>query len=40
VWGGLGPAGPGGPQPYCQAGEGICTHYTRDPAGVGECQPP
>ena len=20
--------------------EGICTHYTRDPPGVGECQPP
>ena len=31
---------PGGGSPYCQAGEGICTHYARDPAGVGECQPP
>jgi hypothetical protein len=31
---------PGGGVPYCQANEGICTHYTRDPAGVGECQPP
>jgi hypothetical protein len=31
---------PGGAAPYCQANEGICTHYTRDPAGVGECQPP
>jgi hypothetical protein len=30
----------GGGAPYCQANEGICTHYTRDPAGVGECQPP
>ena len=30
----------GGGDPYCQAGEGICTHYTRDPAGVGECSPP
>jgi hypothetical protein len=31
---------PGGGSPYCQPNEGICTHYTRDPAGVGECQPP
>jgi hypothetical protein len=31
---------PGGGAPYCQAGEGLCTHYTRDPPGVGECQPP
>jgi hypothetical protein len=30
----------GGAEPYCQASEGICTHYWRDPAGVGECQPP
>jgi hypothetical protein len=30
----------GGGAPYCQPNEGICTHYTRDPAGVGECQPP
>ncbi len=31
---------PGGGAPYCQVGEGICTHYNRDPQGVGECQPP
>jgi hypothetical protein len=31
---------PGGGFPYCQPGEGICTHYNRDPVGVGECQPP
>ncbi len=30
----------GGGAPYCQSNEGICTHYTRDPPGVGECQPP
>ncbi len=30
----------GGAAPYCAANEGTCTHYTRDPAGVGECQPP
>jgi hypothetical protein len=30
----------GGGDPYCQPGEGICTHFTRDPPGVGECQPP
>ncbi len=30
----------GGAAPYCGADEGYCTHYTRDPAGVGECQPP
>lgn len=30
----------GGGPPYCQSNEGICTHYTRDPAGVGECSPP
>ncbi len=30
----------GGAAPYCQPNEGYCTHYTRDPAGVGECQPP
>jgi hypothetical protein len=30
----------GGGSPYCAASEGICTHYNRDPAGVGECQPP
>jgi hypothetical protein len=27
----------GGAPPYCQEGEGICTHKNRDPAGVGEC---
>jgi hypothetical protein len=31
---------PGGGYPYCQPGEGLCTHYNRDPPGVGECQPP
>jgi hypothetical protein len=30
----------GGGDPYCPADEGICTHYTRDPVGVGECQAP
>lgn len=29
----------GGGDPYCQSGEGICTHYNRDPSGVGECAP-
>lgn len=29
----------GGGEPYCQEGEGICVHYNRDPAGVGECTP-
>ena len=29
----------GGGEPYCQSGEGICVHYTRDPSGVGECTP-
>lgn len=29
----------GGGDPYCQAGEGICVHYNRDPPGVGECTP-
>ena len=29
----------GGGDPYCQEGEGICVHYNRDPAGVGECTP-
>jgi hypothetical protein len=28
---------PGGGEPYCPDSEGICTHYTRDPDGVGEC---
>lgn len=27
----------GGAPPYCQEGEGVCVHHTRDPAGVGEC---
>jgi len=30
----------GGAAPYCQADEGYCTHYPRDPVGVGECLPP
>jgi hypothetical protein len=30
----------GGGSPYCASDEGICTHFARDPAGVGECQPP
>jgi hypothetical protein len=30
----------GGGAPYCQNNEGACTHFTRDPPGVGECQPP
>jgi hypothetical protein len=29
----------GGGEPSCKDGEGICTHYTRDPSGVGECTP-
>lgn len=29
----------GGGEPSCQAGEGICVHFNRDPAGVGECTP-
>lgn len=29
----------GGGEPYCQSGEGVCTHFTRDPSGVGECTP-
>jgi hypothetical protein len=29
----------GGGEPFCPPGEGTCTHYTRDPAGVGECTP-
>jgi hypothetical protein len=31
---------PGGAQPYCQPNEGVCTHYTHDPPGVGECKVP
>ena len=26
-------------EPACAAGQGTCVHYTRDPAGVGECTP-
>src|SRR5689334_18484213 len=26
-------------EPGCQAGEGVCVHFTRDPPGVGECTP-
>jgi hypothetical protein len=29
----------GGGEPYCQAGEGRCVHFDRDPPGVGECTP-
>jgi hypothetical protein len=29
----------GGGEPACPASEGICVHYNRDPAGVGECTP-
>ncbi len=29
----------GGAEPFCQSGEGICVHYNRDPASVGECTP-
>lgn len=29
----------GGGVPFCQAGEGACVHFTRDPDGVGECTP-
>ena len=29
----------GGGDPFCQTGEGICVHFDRDPAGVGECTP-
>jgi hypothetical protein len=29
----------GGGEPSCKPGEGICIHYNRDPAGVGECTP-
>jgi hypothetical protein len=29
----------GGAPPYCQDGEGVCVHFTRDPSGVGECTP-
>lgn len=27
----------GGGEPACPASEGVCIHYKRDPAGVGEC---
>ncbi len=30
----------GGGEPSCPSSEGICVHYNRDPAGVGECTPP
>ena len=30
---------PGGGEPSCPASEGICVHFNRDPAGVGECTP-
>ena len=28
-----------GAGPACPLGQGICTHYARDPVGVGECTP-
>ena len=28
-----------GGEPSCPPGEGICVHFARDPAGVGECTP-
>lgn len=28
-----------GGAPFCPSSEGICVHYNRDPAGVGECTP-
>lgn len=30
---------PGGGEPSCPAVEGVCVHFNRDPAGVGECTP-
>src|SRR4029079_14246227 len=27
----------GGGDPSCQAGEGVCVHFNRDPPSVGEC---
>ena len=30
---------PGGGEPSCPATEGVCVHFNRDPAGVGECTP-
>jgi hypothetical protein len=29
----------GGGTPACSASEGVCVHFNRDPAGVGECTP-
>jgi hypothetical protein len=29
----------GGGEPSCPAVEGVCVHFNRDPAGVGECTP-
>jgi hypothetical protein len=29
----------GGGEPSCPAEEGVCVHFNRDPAGVGECTP-
>ncbi len=26
-------------QPACPASEGVCVHFVRDPAGIGECTP-
>lgn len=30
-------AAEGGGEPSCPPSEGVCVHYARDPAGVGEC---
>jgi hypothetical protein len=32
-------AAEGAPEPACPADGGVCVHYARDPAGVGECTP-
>ncbi len=29
----------GGGEPSCPLAEGVCVHFVRDPAGVGECTP-
>jgi hypothetical protein len=32
-------AAEGAPEPSCPPDGGVCVHYNRDPAGVGECTP-
>jgi hypothetical protein len=32
-------ASPGGGEPSCPPAEGVCVHFARDPASVGECTP-